>query len=107
MRVQSWTFCIKLQIYNIIIEQHLCIEFCFKIGKNVTEDFESIELALKKVSLRRYVIFDWFKRFEEGGIFIEGDHCSGRPSTSKTNDIIERKNCVWNWKIDFWTTQIL
>lgn len=73
------------------MEQHSCIKFCFKIGKNVTEFFESIELAFKDVSLRRHVIFDWFKRFKGDRIFIEGDYCSGHPLTSKTN---KRKSCV-------------
>lgn len=40
------------------MEQHPCVKFCFKIGNNITEVFESIEFVFKNVSLRRYVISD-------------------------------------------------
>ncbi|XP_015367479.1 PREDICTED: putative uncharacterized protein FLJ37770, partial [Diuraphis noxia] len=71
-----------------ISEQRACIKFCFKIGKNATESFELIKLAFGDIALSRCVTFDWFKRFKEGRISIEDDHRPGRPSTSKTNDII-------------------
>ncbi|XP_060846008.1 protein GVQW3-like [Rhopalosiphum padi] len=71
-----------------ISEQRACIKFCFKIGKNAKECFELIKLAFGDIALSRCVTFDWFKRFKEGRISIEDDHRPGRPSTSKTNDII-------------------
>ena len=71
-----------------ITEQRACIKFCFKIGKNATETFELIKWAFGDVSLSRCVTFDWFKRFKEGRISIEGDHRLGRPLSSKTNDTI-------------------
>ncbi|XP_025405831.1 protein GVQW3-like [Sipha flava] len=71
-----------------ISEQRACIKFCFKIGKNATETFELIKLAFGDITLSRCVTFDWFKRFKEGRISIEDDHCPGRPSTSKTIDTI-------------------
>ncbi|KAJ8940561.1 hypothetical protein NQ318_012960 [Aromia moschata] len=35
-------------------------------------------------------VFEWFKRFKEGRETIEDDSCPGRPSTSKTDENIEK-----------------
>ena len=35
-------------------------------------------------------VFEWFKRFQDGLENLKDDSCPGRPSTSKTDDNIEK-----------------
>jgi len=38
----------------------------------------------------RTQVFDWFRRFKEGRTSVESDPCSGRPSTSRTEEMIAK-----------------
>ena len=41
-------------------------------------------------TLNRKCVYEWFKRFREGKYRTEDEPRSGRPSTSKTSEIIEK-----------------
>ena len=41
-------------------------------------------------TLNRKCVYEWFKRFREGKDRTEDEPRSGRPSTSKTSEIIEK-----------------
>jgi hypothetical protein len=47
-------------------EQRLFIEFCGKLWKNRTENFEMLETNFGGEFLSRALTYDWFKRFKEG-----------------------------------------
>jgi hypothetical protein len=40
--------------------------------------------------LSRTAVFEWHSRFKAGRVSVEDDECSGRPSTNKTTEIIEK-----------------
>jgi hypothetical protein len=47
-------------------EQHMCIKFCVKLGRNGVETFEMLRTAFGEQCLSRARIFEWHKRFKEG-----------------------------------------
>jgi hypothetical protein len=47
-------------------EQHMCIKFCIKLGKNGAETFEMLKTAFGDECLNCAHTFEWFKRFNEG-----------------------------------------
>jgi len=71
-----------------INEQRVCIKFCLKLGKNATETYTMIKTAFGDDSLSRSVIFEWFKRFKDGRQSTKDDPRSGRPSTSRNDDVV-------------------
>ena len=64
-------------------EQHICIKFCFKIGKPATEMYQLLQQAYGEDAMGLTQVFDLFRLFEEGRTSVESDPRSGRPSTSR------------------------
>jgi len=60
-------------------EQCICIKFCFKIGKTVTETYQLLQQAYGEDAMGRTQVFDWFRRFKEGRTSVESDSHSGQP----------------------------
>ena len=46
--------------------QHICIKFCFKIGKTATETYQLLQQANCEDAMGHTQAFDWFHRFKEG-----------------------------------------
>ncbi|VVC45005.1 Hypothetical protein CINCED_3A014263 [Cinara cedri] len=61
-----------------INEQHVCIKFCLKLGKNATETYTIIKIAFGDDYLSR----------SDGRQSIKDDPRSGRPSTSRNDDVV-------------------
>ena len=68
-------------------KQHICIKFCFKIGKTATETYQLLQQAYGEDAMGRKQVFDWFRRFKEGRTSTESDPCLGRPSTSRNEEM--------------------
>ena len=79
-----------------ILEQRICIKFCFKLGKTCAETIVMIKRAYKEESMGKSQIAEWFKRFKEGRTSVESDPRSGRPSTTTTTENIERVRLAIN-----------
>jgi len=47
-------------------QQHICIKFCFKIGKTATETFQLLQQAYGEDAMGCTQVYDWFHRFKEG-----------------------------------------
>jgi len=78
-------------------EQRTCIKFCFKIGKTATETYQLLQQAYGEDAMGRAQVFDWFRRFKEGRTSVESDRRSGRPSTSRNEEMIAKvRNVVRN-----------
>jgi hypothetical protein len=71
------------------IEQRVCIKFCVKVGKSVTETLEMLLEAFGEHSLSRTVVFEWHSHFKAGPVSVEDDERSGQPGTSKTTENVE------------------
>ena len=61
-----------------------------KIGKSVTETFETLKIAFGEEAMCKTQTYEWWKRFKEGRNSVDDDPLSGRPSTSKTDDNVAK-----------------
>jgi len=71
-------------------EQHVCIKFCFKLGKAFTETSQMLQQAYGEDCLSRTQCHEWYQCFKSGRTSIEDDPKSGRPSTSMDDDHVEK-----------------
>jgi len=71
---------------SVFHKQRICVKFCVKIGKSVTETFEMLKIAFREEATRRTQTYKWWKHFKEGRNSVDDDPRSGQPSTSKTDD---------------------
>jgi len=68
------------------VEQRVSIKFLTKLGKSATETYN----LLTEVYGDRTQVFEWFKKFKEGREYVGDDPKSGRPSTAKTQENVEK-----------------
>ena len=71
-------------------EQCCAIKFCVKLGESATVTYEKLQRAYGEQSLSRAQVFRWYKSFLEGREQVEDKPRAGRPSTSKTDNNVER-----------------
>ena len=75
-------------------EQRICIKFCFTIGKPRTETYQLLQQAFGEDAMDRTRVFDWFRRFKECRTSVESDLRSGRPSTSRNEEMIAKDRII-------------
>jgi len=68
--------------------QSVAIKFCCKVDFSATKTIELIQKAFGDAALSQTTIFEWHKQFREGRESVKDDKCSGRPTTSRTDDNI-------------------
>ena len=73
-----------------MFEQRCAIKFCVKLGESAAVTYEKLQRAYGEHSLSRAQVFRWHKSFLEGREQVEDERRAGRPSTSKTDDNVER-----------------
>jgi transposase len=76
--------------HDFDIEQRAAIKFCFKLGQSASEIYELLQKAYGSDSLSRSMTFEWFKLFRESRESLEDDERSGRPTTSRNEQTIEK-----------------
>jgi hypothetical protein len=64
------------------VQQHVCIDFCFHLGKTGAEMYEMLQAAFGESCLSRSKTFEWYFCFKSGRRSFEDDPCPERPSTS-------------------------
>jgi glycerol-3-phosphate cytidylyltransferase-like family protein len=47
-------------------EQHVCIKFCFELGKKVTENFQIVKSSFLEEAMRETQMFEWVAKFKIG-----------------------------------------
>jgi transposase len=72
------------------MEQRVNIKFCYKLGKTAMEMHEMLVQVYRTEAVSRKCVYDWFKCFRNGKETNEVEPRSGRPSTNRTPDMIER-----------------
>jgi len=72
------------------MEQRVNIKFCYKLGKTAMETHGMLVQVYGTEAVSRKCVYNWFKCFHDGKETTEDEPCSGRPSTSRTPDMIER-----------------
>jgi len=71
-------------------EQRINMKFCFKLQKSAKETHEMLKLVYGDAAVTTKTVYRWFERFRNGFESVEGEGRSGRPSTSKTQENVER-----------------
>jgi len=71
-------------------KQRCAIKFCVKLGETGIETFNKLKQAYGEHGLSRSQVFKWYKAFSEGRESIKDEPHSGRPSTSKTDNNVEK-----------------
>ena len=71
-------------------ELRCAIKFCVKNGESATVTYENLQRAYGENYLSSAQVFRWHKSFLEGREQVEDEPRAGRPSTSKTEDNVER-----------------
>jgi len=69
------------------VEQRVNIKFLAKLGKSATETYNLLTEVYGDQCVSRTQVFEWFK---EGREYVEDDPKSGRPSTAKTQENMEK-----------------
>ncbi|PNF40093.1 hypothetical protein B7P43_G10714 [Cryptotermes secundus] len=72
------------------LEQRYCIKFCQKFGDTQAETIRKIQQAFGDDAMGVTQIKEWFNRFKHGRMSADSDLRSGRPSTSRHADVIEK-----------------
>jgi len=72
------------------VEQRVNIKFLTKLGKSATETYNLLTEVYGDQCLSRTQVFEWFKKFKEGREYVGDDPKSGRPSTAKTQENVEK-----------------
>ena len=57
------------------LEERYAINFCFKLGKNVTEMYGMLQTAFRPSCMNRASVFEWHKRFKEDRESVSDERC--------------------------------
>ena len=71
-------------------EQRAAVKFCFLLGKTAAETVAMLQTAYKDVAMSKTQVYEWFACFKNGQMSLEYQPCSGRPSTSRTDENITK-----------------
>jgi len=72
------------------LHQRVCIKFCVKNGFNGAKTLEMLGNCFDSDVLKKTTVYEWHERFRSGRESVEDDERSGRPSTSKTDENINK-----------------
>ncbi|UYV78357.1 hypothetical protein LAZ67_16001064 [Cordylochernes scorpioides] len=72
------------------LEQRYAIKFCVRLGKNATETFQMLQKAFKDECISRSQSGKWHKAFKEGREEVADEPRSGRPTTARTDENVDR-----------------
>jgi len=71
-------------------EQRINMKFCFKVQKSAKETHEMLKLVYGDAAVTMKTVCKWSERFHNGCELVEDEERSGHPSTSKTQENVER-----------------
>jgi len=66
------------------------MKFCFNLQKRAKETHEMLKLVYGDPAVTMKTVYNWFERFRKGCESVEDEERLGRPSTSKTQENVER-----------------
>ena len=77
-----------------VLNSALASSFVLKSEKPPTETYQLLQQAYSEDAMGRTQVFDWFRRFKEGRTSVESVPRSGRPSTSRNEEMIAKVRTV-------------
>jgi len=78
------------------VDQRICIKFCLKLGHSSAETIPMIKKAFVDDSMSEAQIKLWYRCFKDGRESVESNQRSGRRSTSRTPENVERVRAAIN-----------
>jgi len=72
------------------LQQRVCIKFCVKNGFNGMKTLEMLGNCFGSDTLKKTAVYEWHERFKSGREFVKDDERSGRSSTSKSDENINK-----------------
>lgn len=72
------------------IEQRICIKCCLKNGIKCVDTLEMLRNCYGDETMSKKNVYKWYQHFSEGREAVEDEPRSGRPSTSTTNENINK-----------------
>jgi len=72
------------------LEQRCCIKFCQELGDSQVETIWKIQRVFGDDAMGIIQITEWYNLFKCGRMSVERDACSGRPSTSRNDELIDQ-----------------
>ncbi|KAA0201709.1 hypothetical protein HAZT_HAZT009551 [Hyalella azteca] len=71
------------------LEQRYAIKLCVRLGRNTTETFQMMQEAFKDDCISISQAGKWHKVFKEGREEVADEPCSGRPTTTQTEENVD------------------
>ena len=72
------------------VEKQINLNFLVRCGKTPTEALKLLQEVYGDYTMSRSRRFEWYRTFKEGREEVKDHHRSARPSTSKTDENVER-----------------
>ena len=72
------------------IEQRICLKFCVLNGISCAESLKMLQKAYGECALSKTRVYEWYKAFAEGRKVVKDLPRSGRPSTSSTDENVDK-----------------
>jgi len=72
------------------LQQRVCIKFCVKNGFNSAKTLEMLGNCFGNDTLKKTTVYEWHERFRSDRESVKDDERSSRPSTSKTDENINK-----------------
>ena len=79
------------------MDQRICLKFCEKNVIKCNKVSEILTKAYSESAMSKTRVYEWYKHFQDGREDVENDERPGRPSTSTTDENVEKvKEMVMN-----------
>jgi transposase len=75
-------------------EQRANIKFMCKLGISASETLSALQQAYSDTALKKSAVYNWFSQLKYGQETLEDDQRSGRPSTSRTEEMIGKVQLI-------------
>ena len=72
-------------------EERYAIKLCFKLGKNATEAYGTLQTAFQSSCMNRASVFEWHKTFKKGRESVRVDEMCGRSKEVDTPELIGQR----------------
>ncbi|UYV74678.1 hypothetical protein LAZ67_12000508 [Cordylochernes scorpioides] len=76
--------------WSVRLNKRYAIKICVRLGKNATETFQMLQKAFKDDCISRSQSGKWHKAFKEGREEVADEPRSGRPTTARTDENVNR-----------------
>ena len=71
-------------------EQRVCVKFCFPLGKSAAETVLMPQETFKEEAFCKTQLYEWYSRLKGGEMSCEDQPRSGRTSTSRNDENLEK-----------------